>query len=442
MAGKSIKNAVIAVSLLIILTLSVTSCGKNTTAATDSNLSQSFNQLQSSQFIGSNVCMTCHSELHRQWSGSMHNNSFKDPLFQKVYEQAVKDTRGDSAIEAFCVACHNPIGFTSGEIPPSDGSKLSEIAKNGVQCDFCHTITRSKGIGDFAMINDPGEVKRGPFKDSDFHETGYSKLHTKGEFCGMCHSVNHPNNNLVIENTYEEWKKSPYRALGVQCQDCHMTPGPGVTKLNPGKASMMGPDRPHIYTHSITGGNVAITSALGASEHAQLAEERLKAAAKIKVFAPRSIHPGSRSSLKVKVTNIGAGHFLPTGLTQTRQMWLFITVKDSQDIVVFSSGDLDTNGSIMKGAVIFNTVLADASGGATDKLWAAEEILYDHRIPPKKSTIENYSFKVPADALGPFEIKAVLKYRSAPQALVNELLGEDNLDLPIIDMTGESVTVK
>jgi len=430
---------------ILIFMLSTASCGKKeeTTRAKD-GVAASFALFQSDHFTETDVCGTCHVDLYEQWRGSMHNNSYRDPVFQKIYNLAVKDTGGDKVIEDFCIVCHNPIGFMSGEIPPSDGSKLSEIAKNGIQCDFCHTVSGSKGIGNFAVKSEPGETKRAQFDDavSPFHKTAYSELHTKAEFCGMCHNVNHPVSNLPLEKTYTEWKEGPYAAEGVQCQDCHMTPGPGITKPNPGKAAIMGPDRGHIYTHSVVGANVAVPSLLGFHQHAKLAEERLKAAAGLEIIPPAKMTPGAENVLRVKVTNKGAGHYLPTGLTEARQMWLFVKVTDGTGKTVFSSGHLDKDGAIEKDAVIYNTLVADKDGEITHKVWRAEKIVRDYRIPPRKSVTENYKIKLSPEAKGPFKIETILKYRSAPQELIDELFGEESFDLPIIDMASVSAEMR
>ena len=51
--------------------------------------------------------------------------------------------------------------------------KLPDIEAAGVQCDFCHSVSKSAGIGNGAFILSPGETptpnpgtKYGPFKDA------------------------------------------------------------------------------------------------------------------------------------------------------------------------------------------------------------------------------------------------------------------------------------
>jgi hypothetical protein len=304
-----------------------------------------------------------------------------------------------------------------------------------VQCDFCHTVTGTNF--NFA----PSKIKQGPFTDSvsTFHETAYSELHTRSEFCGMCHDVNHPENNLPLEATYTEWKASPYAAQGIQCQDCHMTPGPGVTKPNPGTAVQGGPLRPHIFTHQFVGGNA---TSLASPEHQNLATAQLQAAASLSITPPASATPGSSMDLQVTVTNKGAGHYLPTGLTEVREMWLDVTVTDASGKTIYRSGEIGEDGTVDPEAVMYQTIFKDKDGQATHKPWLAAETLSDRRIPPMGSVTEKYSVMVPAGTAMPLSIKASLRYRTASQSVVDELMGDEAIEIPVIDMASATAEVK
>ena len=119
-----------------------------------------------------------------------------------------------------CVKCHTPLGFRSYSIssPGDDYDKLAQLPAQGIFCNWCHNINEVKHIGDAGYELAPGggeddpSTMLGPRKDatSDFHPTKYSELHTKSEFCGLCHNVSHTANKLPIEQTYNEWKNSPY----------------------------------------------------------------------------------------------------------------------------------------------------------------------------------------------------------------------------------------
>ena len=79
------------------------------------------------------TCRGCHQEIYDQWKGSMHSNAWNDPVYLALMREASKATKG--LTDNLCIGCHTPIGLTTGESSPS-GEKLSQLSKNGVQCDF------------------------------------------------------------------------------------------------------------------------------------------------------------------------------------------------------------------------------------------------------------------------------------------------------------------
>lgn len=120
----------------------------------------------------------------------------------------------------FCSRCHTPVGVVSAEIPPLNGSHLSEVSKEGIQCDFCHSIIGSEDIGNPRFILEPGDIKRGNRSDAESgsHETEAHEFYNDSTYCGMCHNIYHPVNNLTLGATYIEWKESMYAEEGVNCQ--------------------------------------------------------------------------------------------------------------------------------------------------------------------------------------------------------------------------------
>jgi hypothetical protein len=188
------------------------------------------------------------------------------------------------------------------------------------------------------------------------------------------------------------------------------------------------------------GGNAVVTEILGFPEHAQMARDRLRHAARIYLQTPKRAKAGQRISIAVKVENAGAGHYLPTGLTYVRQMWLEVKVTDSQGRLILHSGAVDKRGDVDPEAVMYQTVLGGPRGEPTTFLPGVVTIISDYRIPPKGFRLERYQVDVPEDAKGPLRIKTALQYRSAPQKLIDQLLGEEAPKLPIITMA-EAETV-
>lgn len=416
-----------------------------------------FKKVSVDQFIEPDICEGCHSDIYEQWNGSMHSKAFTDPIWRAATKLFFKEAKKEGELLEMktCVKCHTPLGFRSGLItsPAEDYDKLAELPAQGIFCNWCHNINEVKHLGDAAYEVAPGggeddpSTMLGPFKDAEspYHPTKYSELHTKSEFCGLCHNVSHAANNLPLEETYNEWKNSPYNtgdpATTVNCQDCHMRQRPGIPATgkterpdNPGLACDSGPERKHIWTHYFVGGNSVVTKLLGSDLHAKMAVERLQHAADLELIKSGPYKKESLSHIKIKVINSGAGHYLPTGLTEVRQMWLDLKVTDAKGNVLLRSGDLDDKGNIDKNAVVFQTILGNEKGEPVINVALADRILFDHRVPPKGFQTERFAFYIPENAVSPLKVEATLKYRSASQALTNILLGENAPKMPVVDM--------
>jgi hypothetical protein len=380
----------------------------------------------------------------------MHSNAFVDPVFQALWRVGVKETNG--AVEKLCAGCHTAIGTLAGEVRlGADGVfTASDIAEKGVQCDLCHTIRAARGHeaptlepGNASIVVDPGSVKRGPYRDSDspYHDTEYSELHTRSEFCGNCHNVFHPSNNFPIEDTYREWKTSVYAQAGIQCQDCHMMPVEKaieaartlVRPVNPGQPCITGPKREQMFTHEFVGANAVVTELLGAKQHAAIAVQRLQSAASIALELPESAAAGKLVTVKVRVRNETAGHNLPTSLTDVRQVWVEL-VALAAGKEVYRSGALDAAGSVDPEATMFHAHAVDKDGHHTTKPWEIVRFESNTTIPPKGAATARYVFELPADARGPLAVTATLHYRSYDQSLANALLGAGAPTIPVIDM--------
>ncbi|MGF1702469.1 cytochrome c family protein [Photobacterium makurazakiensis] len=388
------------------------------------------------------VCQGCHSEIYQQWKRSAMANSWDDPIYQALFKRASKAT--DQQIDNFCIACHSPIGMTS----MNGSAKMIDTKEHlpGVNCEVCHNITGITGQDNGAYVLSPNKqkhVKLGPRRDasSPYHQTEYSDLHTRSEFCSTCHNVSHPFNSTPIERTYDEWQESVYNEQGIHCQDCHMTPGPGISS-NPGKSAIMGKEREHIYSHEFTGGNSTLHNYFNEPESAELARSMLRSAAKIEfVDLPNKIQAGELVTVKVKVTNIGAGHKLPTGFPEGREVWIDFTASTPDDNLIYRSGAIE-DGHTEKNTRNFKVTLGDVDGNIVElNVWEVDRILSDTRIPPKGYSIVEYTFLMPDNLNQDITLSATLKYWPFSQKLVDELLGEGKLKVDVVEMTSTSTEV-
>ena len=200
---------------------------------------------------------------------------------------------------------------------------------------------------------------------------------------------------------------------------------------NPGFASDIGPERPHVFTHNFVGGNNFMPGLFdGGQDQVKMAEERLHNAAVLSLDAGDI----GNKRFTVTITNNGAGHKLPTGLSNVRQMWLDITVTEkSSGRTVYASGQPDENGYLKNDVLLYQTVFGDGQGRSVDNLAKAREILSDNRIAPKQSASQ--TFFLPKDAPdNGLTITARLCYRIFSQRLVDQIAGKDVFDLPITVM--------
>ncbi|MDY6904149.1 MAG: multiheme c-type cytochrome [Thermodesulfobacteriota bacterium] len=411
-----------------------------------------------SQFISPQVCGDCHGDIYAQWENSMHSLAQKDPIYLKVAKFFLKGLTHPGEIEESesCVKCHTPVGFITGK--PRKTSEefddIPEIARQGVQCDFCHSATGADKVYNNGMILDPGQgeidpgVKRGPRKDavSGYHETAYSEFHTNAEICGTCHNVKHVAFDTDLETTYDEWANSPYNADAgrITCQGCHMYQRPGVPATgaterpdNPGLACDFGPERPHVFTHNFVGANTVVPGQFDGDDKTQMAGERLKNAATLTLDTSK-IKDGR---LNVKVTNTGAGHKLPTGLTNARQMWLEITITAvGTGKTLFTAGVPDKDGYIPENTVIYNTVFGDGKGNPVINISRAREILRDYRILPQQSVTETFALPKELPAKG-LNIRTRLCYRIFSQKQLDMVVGKGTISPPVIIMTEASASI-
>lgn len=419
--------------------------------------------LRPEDFESPEVCAGCHPKQYEGWRGSMHSNSFIDPIFQA--EWAKGDKAMDGKLLYYCGGCHSPIGTMTQSLSFDEETgkfvSSNEIATRGVTCDVCHQMTETNFLkthtmehGNASFNISPGNTKYGPLKnaESPYHDTQYSELHTRADLCANCHNIFHPVNGLPIERTYDEWKRSVYAQHDIVCQDCHMNPvetavriarelkrpeelAAEVERLKGKAGTVAKTERKVVHNHEFVGGNAVITAALqpenkAARRHADIARQRLRNAAELDVSL--SARPDGLVRLDATVTNVAAGHHLPTSLTQVREMWLEVHVTDGDGGRILASGELDSHGEIKPGATVFKSVTVDAEGNPTHKPWEMNHFIDDTTIPPKGHKTSSYVFEPPSS--GTLGVEVRLNYRTASQHFIDSLLGKGKVNVPTVVM--------
>ena len=399
-------------------------------------------------------CGECHVRQLKQWAGSAHNMGHRDGIYRAFADLAREE--GGESLYRFCSSCHTPAAIGTGRVPASHDDD-SFLVQEGVTCDACHTVSGvaavHKGAGaNASLILEENDFRYGPFKKAQpdaSHETAFAEAHAGSRLCSACHTLIHPHNGLVIENSFEEWKAGPFAAAGIGCKDCHMrtvaqarqTVATMQKLAVPGTTTEDGAPRTNVYAHIFAGANVNTNaSGIGLYQAAQ-ARARLQSAATLSLELPATVPSGRAVGITVKVSNVGAGHSIPTSITELREVWLDVSVTDGGGREIFRSGTLDKNGALDDSAVVYRSILLDEKGEVTYLPWRAVSLQSEHLIKAGSTETEPYTIPLPRRIKGPLQVVAVLRYRSAPQNVMDELFGKGRFTIEVVDMARATGTI-
>jgi hypothetical protein len=210
-----------------------------------------------------NQCARCHNKQLREWQPSLHHGATSPGFAAQTWGLSRAET-------ASCLRCHAPL-------PEQQDDR--ELYVDGLSCAGCHVR---------------GWTRHGPpnLAPSLLPTPGYPlaqlAIYERADFCLPCHQL--PTRTEVagrpLLDTYREWLEGPYMRRGVQCQHCHM------------------PNREHTFkgVHDPDTFRQAVA------------------------LAAKAARAGDTVTLTAAVTNVGAGHYLPT--TPTPAAWLVLELLD------------------------------------------------------------------------------------------------------------------
>ena len=124
-----------------------------------------------------------------------------------------------------------------------------------------------------------------------------------------------------------------------------------------------------------------------------------------------------------------------------RQVWLEVIISDKTGKKVFHSGDLDTEGKLKDGAVLFAIVPLDKNGQPTYYPWAIEAFKSDTTIPPKGKSEHKFEIDLHENPAWPLTARVILHYRGFPQYLANKLLPDYSTLIPVLDMAIKEIEI-
>ncbi|MEZ4226857.1 MAG: hypothetical protein R3B13_38305 [Polyangiaceae bacterium] len=218
------------------------------------------------------------------------------------------------------------------------------------------------------------------------------------EFCGSCHDVRLFGTDVVgirergehfkrLRNAYSEWRawadaESRAGRTPASCQDCHMTQFPGICAPGKGSAEASAPlqqacppgthfvekppgsyvtgmvatgvgePRP-LSLHYFSGVDLPLdpsfdsrlakgdwTDTFGIPQALSRRAQLLLASSVRLTLEPASVR-GTRLTLPVTLENVGAGHRVPAGFSQERELWLHLVVSDAEGRVLYEVGRVD-----------------------------------------------------------------------------------------------------
>lgn len=201
-----------------------------------------------------------------------------------------------------------------------------------------------------------------------------------------------------------------------------------------GQSALEGPERT-VFPHWFVGGNANADRLAGGPKHAEMAKKRLQTAARLELRAPERASAGEPFDVTVVVHNVAAGHNIPTGVTELRQMWVELQIVDPDGKVLFERGQLDADGELPPDTIWFGAVAGDNSDRPTHKIWEMEKFLRKRTVPPKGFLEDTLTAKLPAGLSGEVTVRARLRYRSAPPGVVAEIMKDESFAPTIVEMT-------
>jgi len=247
------------------------------------------------------TCGECHTRELEQWRESWMSRAWTARNFQHDVEALARAGETDRRFSpAGCLRCHAPLAVVL-----RDPGVERAISREGVSCDFCHSIASIGGSdGSGKLRLDPRGVRYGaprggagadadPGKPAAPHPVGRTEALRDPRLCALCHS-DFDRNGIPLERTYKEWLDSPYAQQGVVCVDCHMAPVEGDTTR---------------VSHRFPGGHADSPLLPGT--------------------AVISVREADSSEVVLEVVNARAGHHFPTAGAHPNALHLEVVFRDA-----------------------------------------------------------------------------------------------------------------
>jgi len=482
-------------------------------------------------FSGSGNCASCHDGLTdtsgddvsivKDWGASMMANATKDPFWRaKVATELERNAHLADVINDKCTKCHAPMAnyeltqvtpietvtlFGAGGLLDS-ANTLHDAAMNGVSCTVCHQITDDATLGTLDGFSGSYNINNtktiygqysGVSTNPMFMDTGYTPVFSAhvsdSSMCATCHNLKTPYVDAagnVLTTTaetefpeqmpYTEWENSIFDDAGSSpqsCQDCHMPQTTSIVSTRPNGLGARG----GFAKHHLVGANTTMLTLLknnavelGVNNSADMGLSISRARAMLQSSVNINIDSASVTNgvleANVSLAN-NSGHKTPSGYP-SRRMWLHFKVTDSSNNVVFESGRMNTDGSIVGAdndadhevfephydlitstdqVQIYEPVMGNSDDEVTFTLLRGAQYLKDNRLTPQgfnKLTVpddvavrgqavydanfnqgsDSITYRFPVAVSGELTINVSLNYQTIAYGFLQDLYEDDQLE--------------
>jgi hypothetical protein len=315
---------------------------------------------ESPKLSSAEKCQPCHTEIYNLWKKSGHARSYADPIFQTAFQKAYTETAGSA--KTHCLKCHAPMVTVSGDYAVAD-----TITREGVTCDFCHSITDVDLKHPATPFTLTESVINRKGQSGTAHGVMFSNVTTSPTLCAGCHDFINVH-GVRVGATYQEWLGSQHAEAGITCATCHMN------GLGEGDAKTA--------DHSMGRNLSALRNA-------------------VTVTVTETQKSARRLGVTVTLASTGVGHYAPTGAAN-RSLALDVTTFDNHGRLIetqrrlFGKTVVDENGAPL------------ASDG--ELFLHGAKVIDDTRLKPGEARSLKFVFATRPDDVANVEAEVFLLY--------------------------------
>jgi len=380
-------------------------------------------------------CGACHAKELAAWQKSAHAHAAVDPMVR--FCAGVEAADDGVQYPRLCAGCHDPVSARLGDSTLATG--------RGVTCLGCHDAERLIRAGG----NTDLQVATNDWTQAHAARAQASLATLRDpRFCGTCHQQFVPGIGIQGITTLREYQASTYAgatavdAAAVSAlddggiddagEDANRPVIPLVDDAGPVTRCVdchASKDTSGVADHSMVGGNyylaseVTEDSTMAAAEQANLSQAIALAATQ------------TGAAVTVTVTNRGAGHSFPTGVTDIREPWVELQAVDASGNVVAHYGGPAADGTIPLDAGRLGSDIAAADGGLLylHQLSQTVSIPFSRVVPPRGSV--QMTLTAPTTLSPPAVVlDAVLYYRNVRTPYFRAATGDASATAPSVEV--------